>query len=145
MKRLIFVLFSMFVCVGCMSSHTERVVDVNPQRWAVGECLELEFENDDTISLKDLDIILRVDNRFKNVSMPLRLSFLSPDNVIFSERFNLDLSSAKTKESGVAHKDYTVKYVSEADLTKKGIYKVKFEPTLTDFVGVWAIGIKIKY
>ena len=107
--------------------------------WSGAE--SLNYENSDTISLRNLDIALRYNDNFKQAVLPLKIAVTTPDARYFEEIVELQLQHPSTALS-VATTE-SVPYRTDALLSQKGCYTFTFEPQ-SEVRGVEAIGIKFR-
>lgn len=80
------------VAVVCMVAcgSRERSVEVHDTEAAIWQGVEeFEYENSDTLSSREIAILLRYDRGEVADSIPLRVMTISPDSLLFEEEFVL--------------------------------------------------------
>ncbi|MCD8072857.1 MAG: gliding motility lipoprotein GldH [Alistipes sp.] len=124
---------------GCISTHTERVVDVDPYGWFPYDTLWVESPNRDTTSLRSLWVIARYNRDIRLDSIGISITTVTPDSLRFTERIRLDLTSTGVLKNG--HYESIIPYRDSSRLSRPGTYRFGFAPTEM-YRGVTAIGIK---
>lgn len=111
--------------------------DVSINNW--DEAATIERVNEDTATYYDLNIILHINNHFRNEDIELEVTMTSPDAIRHTERVSL---TCNAEWDGVtAHSnDIEIPYRRDARLTAEGTYTFSLRP-LQPLTGVEAAGI----
>lgn len=123
---------------GCLSPHHSTAVDVDPNGWRSAAVLRLE--NADTVSLRDLRLFLRCNDRFAEDSFTIRIAVCTPDSLRFEETFRIDL--LRTEGPAALARERIIPYRSRVRFARKGHYLLSVEP-LRPLRGVEAVGANI--
>lgn len=145
MKQIVVCFLGVLFFSSCLSPHSERVVDVDPIGWASGQGVELRFENLDTLSVRDLDVLLRGDGNFRDKQFSCEIMVTAPSGKTFYEDVDLDFEGRITENHNSGMQDYQLNYRSEVLLSERGEYSVRFTPRTNEPIrGVWGIGVKFE-
>ena len=131
--------FLSLLCVSCLAPQNTAMVAVDMRGWS--EPATILFENEDTLSLRSLDISIRYNREFAESKLPLKLKVLSPDGRFFEESLTFTLK--RPYRASVVSVSESVPYRADVTLAMKGTYIVVFEPH-SEIEGVEAIGVEIK-
>lgn len=123
---------------GCGPHTQSEAVDVDAGMWNAPAVIELA--NTDTVTLRDLHLFVRCNERFEADSLPLRVMLLSPDSLRFEERFVLrtERSELPAARSRVCEAPFRSRVV----LPDTGRYRLVIAPA-TPQRGIEAVGINI--
>ena len=136
--RILAAVLAIAMC-SCLAPQNSLMVGVDMRSWSGAE--SLNYENSDTISLRNLDIALRYNDNFKQAVLPLKIAVTTPDVRYFEEIVELQLQHPSTALS-VATTE-CVSYRADVLLSQKGCYTFTFEPQ-SEVRGVEAVGIKFR-
>lgn len=128
----------MFLC-GCITDHTERVVDTDPSGWMPGDTVWVTIGNVDSLSLRNISVILRGEAGLLPEKVDIDIITVRPDSAVFSESFTLDTSHGRTRNN---YTESTIPYRYSNRLEYKGEYRFGFLPAVK-YQGITAIGIKL--
>ncbi len=134
--RIVAALLAMTMC-SCLAPQNSLMVGVDMRSWSGAE--SLVYENNDTLTLRNLNIVLRYNDNFRQAVLPLKIVVTTPDARHFEEVVELRLrhpSAALT----VATTE-SVPYRESVLLNQKGDYTFTFEPQ-SEVRGVEAVGIE---
>lgn len=125
-------------CTEGFSPLQSAAADVNPAAWQ--EAAELVIPNADTLSLRDLTVFLRCNDRFAEDTLTVRIAFRTPDSLRFEEPFTLAVPrpaapAALTHEAGIP-------YRRRVRFGRTGDYRIRITPS-RPVRGVEAVGIDI--
>lgn len=123
---------------GCMSPHQATATDVNPLLWE--GTAEIGFDNTDTLSLRDVSLFVRSNDRFAGDTIPLQIVFITPDSLRFEERFTL--CAPRTEVAAALMSETQIPYRLRVQLAREGHYRMQITP-LYPVRGIEAIGIHI--
>ena len=115
--RSIIAIAGLFV-TSCLSPHQTVVTDTGGGTWS--ESAEIEIPNADTVTPRDLYIVVRYNDSFRGDTLRLTIRTISPDSLVFEEA--------------------SVPYRRHVIFPDSGIYRMAFIPA-TPVRGVEAIGI----
>lgn len=136
--RIVAALLAMTMC-SCLAPQNSLMVGVDMRSWSGAE--SLVYENNDTLTLRNLNIVLRYNDNFRQAVLPLKIVVTTPDARHFEEVVELRLQHPSAALT-VATTE-SVPYRESVLLNQKGDYTFTFEPQ-SEVRGVEAVGIKIK-
>ena len=136
--RIIVVVLAMAMC-SCLAPQNTQMVGVDMWSWDSAE--SVVFDNNDTLSLRNLNITLRYNDNFKQATLPLKVAITTPDARHFEEEIVLVLHHPRTALT-VATTE-SLPYRADVLLNQKGHYTFSFEPQ-SAVRGMEAIGIELK-
>ncbi len=118
--------------VSCESNHTSIVVDTPPIDWSEG--VELTFDNSDTLSRVDVDVVMYYDADAPD-SASLVVMTTAPDGYRAQDTLMCYLPKSHKKD----YSERQIPYRRGTTLRCRGTYRMKFTP-LDTLDGVWAVG-----
>lgn len=121
---------------GCLSPHQSTAVDVDPADWHTPA--ELRLPNADTVSLRDLRLFLRCNDRFAEDSFTVRIELRTPDSLRFEETLRIDLP--RTEGPAALAREHLVPYRRQVRLARSGDYRLRITPE-RPLRGVEAVGL----
>lgn len=136
--RIVAALLAMTMC-SCLAPQNSLMVGVDMRSWSGAE--SLVYENNDTLTLRNLNIVLRYNDNFRQAVLPLKIVVTTPDARHFEEVVELRLQHPSAALT-VATTE-SVPYRDSVLLNQKGGYTFTFEPQ-SEVRGVEAVGIEIK-
>ena len=136
--RIVAALLAMTMC-SCLAPQNSLMVGVDMRSWSGAE--SLVYENNDTLTLRNLNIVLRYNDNFRQAVLPLKIVVTTPDVRHFEEVVELRLQHPSAALT-VATTE-SVPYRESVLLNQKGDYTFTFEPQ-SEVRGVEAVGIEIK-
>lgn len=124
--------------VSC-SSHSTKVEmsDMADYRWS--ETVELCLDNDDTLSLRDLSIVMRYNRSVSADSVVVDIATLTPDSLRLDERFTLYIPST----GEVQPVERIFPYRRGARLRREGTYRFTIS-SQEEVTGVESVGMIIE-
>ena len=134
--RIAIVVLSMAMC-SCLVPQNSLMVGVDMRSWESAE--SITYDNNDTLSLRNINIALRYNDNFREATLPLKIGITTPDARHFEEVVELRLSHPSTALT-VATTE-SLPYRADVLLNQKGCYTFSFEPQ-TEVEGVEAIGVE---
>lgn len=135
----IVVAFITIAFVGCMAPQNSIMVGVDLKSWNKME--SVIYENEDTTSLRNLNIALRYNENFRQTTLPLKVAITTPDARYFEEVVTLQLDRPDMAIAVTATE--SIPYRTNVQLNQSGFYTISFEP-LSEVRGVEAIGIEFQ-
>ena len=136
--RIVAVALAMAMC-SCLAPQNTQMVRVDMQSWEGAE--SITYDNNDTLSLRNINIALRYNDNFREATLPLKIVVTTPDTRFFEEEIVLQLHHPRTALT-VATTE-CIPYRTDVLLSQRGCYTFSFEP-LSRVQGVEAIGIELK-
>ena len=139
MRRLIFlalVAMSMLAVACNEQRHSVDMHDMQRCTWNGAE--EFVYLNTDSLSKRDISIVVRYGSDYVADSVSLRILAISPDSMVTEEPFTLRIPRIKE----VRPEEQTFLYRKDAVLGRCGAYKFRITPD-TIIEGVSSIGIMI--
>lgn len=130
---------TLLLSAACVPIVREHVVDVNPQAWSLNDAATIAVQNDDTTSVRDISLIVRVNRRFTQGSLPIEIETTAPDSTRFAEPFTV-----KIPQVNKDFREAEVPYRRGVVLSKRGVYNFIVTPSQdNNLIGICAIGVKI--
>lgn len=123
---------------GCASPCTTVVADVNPTPWQAA--VAVSVANADTLSPRELYLVLRSNSAFADDTLTLRIGVCAPDSLCYDEPFLVHIPRAR-KASPLA-RESRIPYRSHVVLADTGIYRFTFTP-VRSVRGIEAVGLCI--
>ncbi|WP_418982655.1 hypothetical protein [Alistipes sp.] len=123
---------------GCLSPHQSTAVDVDPVAWHTAA--ELRLPNADTLSLRDLRLFLRCNDRFTEDSFTVRIVLRTPDSLRFEESLLIDLP--RSEGPAALAREHIIPYRRQVRFARSGDYLLRITP-LRPLRGVEAVGLNI--
>lgn len=138
-KRCCTFVMSILVLCSCTTLPTSVMSSVNPLYW--DSKVHVCFANNDTLSLRKVDIVIRYNNTLRNKTFKLTVSSTSPVGDYCIDTLNLVLPSSMVRHPMASTVAFP--YRKDVCLSEKGhyIFELKSEEPLR---GVEAIGVSIK-
>ena len=127
----------LFVAVACVSEGRSVEVHDQPKSLWVN-CEEFYYENEDTLSMRDIAIVLRYDRGEVADSVALNVMTISPDSMAAEEHFTLHIPRIRE----VRPQQQTFLYRRNVVLGRKGQYEFRLTPD-TAVEGISSIGIMV--
>lgn len=117
------------------SSHgtTVEMNDMPEYRWS--EAAHFSVDNDDTLSLRDLSVVVRYNRELKADSITVAITTLTPDSLRLDERFTLHVP--RTNEVRAVERIFP--YRRNARFMRPGIYRFTISPA-DEIIGVESVG-----
>ena len=126
--------------IGCLSYNIPEMVAVSPISW--DDVARVTIANSDTVSLRDVDIIIRHNSNFVGDSLLLSVVTTTPDSIVFREVLMINMPNAMAPS--VVSNEIVVGYRRDVLFDKTGEYTMEFTPA-TEVEGVKAVGVNIVY
>lgn len=124
--------------VGCVTPDRAVVTDVEVDGWACGA--SLCYANNDEQSLRTMTLFVRVDDRFLEDTLTVRIETRTPDSLRTTEWHRMRFQGEPTPAS--LHRVIRVPYRRSVRFAERGNYHFRITPTRT-VVGVEAVGLQI--
>lgn len=124
---------------SCRTPQRVEMVSVEIESWSSAK--SVCYNNEDTLSLRNLNIAIRYNDDFKQATLPLKIVVTTPDERHFTDTIELKLQHPSTALAITATE--SVPYRTNVLLNQTGCYTFAFEP-LSQTKGVEAIGIELK-
>ena len=102
------------------------------------ESAEIEIPNADTVTPRDLYIVVRYNDSFRDDTLRLTIRTISPDSLVFEESYTLGLPPRR--HPAALAEEASVPYRRHVIFPDSGIYRMAFTPAMP-VRGVEAIGI----
>lgn len=127
------------IFTACLAPQNATMVGVDVRLWS--NEASVKVENNDTLSLRNLNIAVRYNDNFKATELPLKIVIIAPDSSRYEEIIKLPLHHPTTALT-VATTE-SLPYRSKVQLSQRGSYYISFEP-LRQIRGVEAIGVEFR-
>lgn len=116
--------------------HSVEMHDIETDTWIASE--EFSYNNTDSLSKRDISIVVRYGRGYTADSVGLRILAISPDSMVTQEHFTLRIPRIKE----VRPEEQTFLYRKDVVLGRCGEYKFHITPdTLVE--GISSVGIVI--
>ena len=125
----------MVACGGSAERHSE-VHDIEGEVWNAPE--EFVYSNEDSLSQRDISIVVRYSMDYVAVSVTLRVMTISPDSLLFEEPFTLHIPHL----ADMRPEEQTFVYRRNVTLRNKGDYRFRLTPE-EPVEGIAAVGVVI--
>ena len=139
MQRLIYLAIVALsaLCVACNEpQHSIEMHDVDEAVWSNAE--EFTYDNQDSLSKRDISIVVRYGSDYVADSVSLRILAISPDSLVTEEPFTLRIPRIKE----VRPEEQTFLYRKDVVLGRCGEYTFRITPdTLVE--GISSVGLMI--
>lgn len=122
--------------VGCIAPERAVVADVSPTWWQ--KSAQLSYHHQDTLARLELRLFLRLDDRFKEDTLTLKVITYSPDSLFTREYHRLVIPSRRVATP--LQRVVEIPYRRGVQLRKAGDYRFRLMPT-RPIEGVEAVGI----
>ena len=139
MRRLIYVAMMVIATVftSCnQPNHKVEMHDMERCAWSAAE--EFVYNNSDSLSQRDISIVVRYGNDYVADSVAMHILTISPDSMVVEEPFTLRIPRIKE----VRPEEQTFIYRRNVVLNRKGEYHFRLTPdSLVE--GISSIGIMV--
>ena len=139
MQRLIYLAIVALsaLCVACNEpQHSIEMHDMDEAVWSNAE--EFTYDNQDSLSKRDISIVVRYGSDYVDDSVSLRILAISPDSLVTEEPFTLRIPRIKE----VRPEEQTFLYRKDVVLGRCGEYTFRITPdTLVE--GISSVGLMI--
>ena len=139
MQRLIYLAIVALsaLCVACNEQqHSIEMHDMDEAVWSNAE--EFTYDNQDSLSKRDISIVVRYGSDYVADSVSLRILAISPDSLVTEEPFTLRIPRIKE----VRPEEQTFLYRTDVVLGRCGEYTFRITPdTLVE--GLSSVGLMI--
>ena len=139
MQRLIYLAIVALsaLCVACNElQHSIEMHDMDEAVWSNAE--EFTYDNQDSLSKRDISIVVRYGSDYVADSVSLRILAISPDSLVTEEPFTLRIPRIKE----VRPEEQTFLYRKDVVLGRCGEYTFRITPdTLVE--GISSVGLMI--
>lgn len=127
----------MVAVVACGGTERKAVVhDIEGEVWSEAE--EFRYTNEDSLSKRDLSIVVRYSMSYVADSLPLRVLTISPDSMLLEEPFTLRIPHL----ADMYPEEQSFVYRSNVVLRRKGDYIFRLTPE-HPIEGISAVGIVV--
>lgn len=139
MRRLIYVAMMVIAAVVTSCNQTNHKVEMHDMEacvWSTAE--EFVYNNSDSLSQRDISIVVRYGNDYVADSVAMHILTISPDSMVVEEPFTLRIPRIKE----VRPEEQTFIYRRNVVLSRKGEYHFRLTPdSLVE--GISSIGIMV--
>ena len=139
MQRLIYLAIAALsaLCVACNEpQHSIEMHDMDEAVWSNAE--EFTYDNQDSLSKRDISIVVRYGSDYVADSVSLRILAISPDSLVTEEPFTLRIPRIKE----VRPEEQTFLYRKDVVLGRCGEYTFRITPD-TLIEGISSVGLMI--
>ena len=136
-RRYLVAIFAL-LCMSCLAPQSAEMVAIDGREWS--QSAQIEIENSDTMSLRNISVAVRTNSRFKDSTLPVKIEVLTPDGRIFSEECSFATTSAEGAK--IVSQSVALPYRNDVVLSIKGRYIFVLTP-LVPTKGIEAVGVVI--
>ena len=139
MYKLSYILLSLVALLGVACHDTQRSVEFRDEEgslWRDAE--EFYFDNQDSLSRRDISIVVRYDGSCDVDSIALKVLTISPDSMLYEEPFTLRIP----RLADMRPQEHTFPYRSNVLLRQKGNYYFRITPS-EPAEGIASVGLII--
>lgn len=134
-----FVVLAMLAVVGCTAPIESYFADLDPEGWYRGQEVVVELPNSDTLSLRDIVLVVKGDSGYDFDSLDLTILVKAPDGEQALFRTTLCTAGARMHTN---MQEWEQPLIGGARLDKEGDYIFRIQHSATRKVeGLWAMGI----
>lgn len=134
----LFILLLALLCVSCDAKQMGTVEMHDTERKVWNSIEEFYYDNADTLSLRDISIVVRYDKGYVADSVAMSIVSISPDSLVVEEPFTLHIP----RLSNLRPETQTFVYRRNALLKTPGRYRFRLTPH-TAIEGINSVGIAI--
>lgn len=127
---------SIALMAGCTTTAESIMNDVDPRSW--DSSTVISYENSDTLSLRDISIVVRYNADRQCDMLPLTITTAAPDSTVFTEQFVCRLNGQHKPAPTSAVKK--IPYRLSSRLANIGTYNITITPTERQR-GIEAVGV----
>lgn len=128
-------LWLVVLLVACVDMERRvEVRDCEQRVWSEAE--EFVYDNEDSVSRRDISITVRYDRDYRADMIPMRILTISPDSMVYEEPFTLHVPHL----ADLLPEEQTFVYRSNVLLARKGRYTFRLIPDTT-IAGIASIGV----
>ena len=136
-RRVVVAVAALVMAFGCITKESTLMTSVDMWHWKSAE--SISYINEDTLSLRHLNIALRYNKNFAQAKLPLKVTVTAPDARSYSEAVELSLHHPYT--AMITATTESLPYRRDVVFQQRGEYIISFEP-LAEVRGVQAVGIE---
>jgi hypothetical protein len=127
----------LIVVVACGGTERKAVVhDIEGEVWSEAE--EFRYTNEDSLTKRDISIVVRYSKPYVADSLPLKVLTISPDSMLLDEPFTLHIPHL----ADMYPEEQSFVYRSHVVLGRKGDYIFRLTPD-NPVEGIAAVGIVV--
>lgn len=124
---------------GCIVPHGAAVTGVDSDGWR--DTARISFVNEDTAVLRDMDLFVRHDSRFRRGFVSAEIIVAAPDSTMTAEHVLLHFGNPA--EARARRQESAAPYRRRTRLARLGEYRIMIVPDST-VRGVEAVGVNFK-
>lgn len=128
---------------GCLSPHNIYVSDVNERGWSSADKVSVVYDNQDTVSTRNIDVVFRHSKRFEYDRLVVSVNVVSPAGMKWCDTIGLKSYTGDNSDS--YYYEIEQPYRKNVVFSEQGRYMIEFRPVISgsEIKGVSAIGINI--
>lgn len=124
---------------GCLSPHQAVMTDTGGGTWS--EKIRITLSNADTVTARDLYIVVRYNDSFRGDTLRLTIETTSPDSLVYEEPFTLGIPPRR--QPAALADEISILYRRRVIFPDSGTYRIAFTPAVP-VRGVEAIGVNLQ-
>lgn len=143
--------FYTLLCLGlaaglfsCLNPHRVRMADTDPDGWSPADGTTVAYENTDTLSARDISVVVRFCNDFNYDKLALSLVTVTPDGYRWCDTLYMDVYGRLPKVGLYGEREQP--YRRGVVFTQTGRYLFSLAPVMpaSPTEGVAAAGIRLE-
>lgn len=138
----IFIIIAVFF-TGCLSPHNIYVSDVNELGWSSADKISVIYDNRDTVSFRNIDIVFRHSKHFEYDRLVVSVNVVTPAGMRWCDTIGLKSYTGDNSDS--YYYEIEQLYRKNVVFSEEGQYLIEFRPVVSgnEIKGVSAIGVNI--
>lgn len=144
LHKIIYISVIILLFLGCTSPKEEVVLcSVNERGWT--SPVEFTYNNADTVSNRDILLILRYKDNFRRIDFGAEIKVIAPDSMIYTDTLYYKLED-NSKFYSYSVKEFNAPLITKARFSKQGDYRFIFKQLISidePLKGIIGIGIAL--
>ena len=142
---IVVMLLTALLSSSCISHHGSSATALEEQEWQARKTYTLEYENSDTLSIKNIDIFIICSKWFpeKYPRLPLKVECITPDSISGMFEWSLITDCANVKKTATQI-ELKQTFINNALMKKQGIYLFNISlDSSTTVKDIFEVGIDV--
>ena len=129
---------------SCLNPHRVRMADTDPDGWSPSDATTVAYENTDTLSARDIGVVVRLCNDFNYDKLALSLVTVTPDGYRWCDTLYIDTYGRLPKVG--LYGELEQPYRRGVVFMQTGRYLFSLAPVMpaSPTEGVAAVGIRLE-
>lgn len=128
---------------GCLRPQQAFVAATDPRGWSLAEPADIAVENEDTVSLRTMEVVVRYDAEFAFDRLDLSVTTIAPDGYRWCDTVSVPVPDPRSHIR--VNRDINGTFRSGVLLAQKGVYRFRLAPLASQdgVQGILAVGVDI--